>query len=116
MSAGILSAEHEVGDVGIAWTEDEDATMEALIQRKMDEGVRFFVVASVGERTEIQRIQDIPDRKVVFGDEDIQRMFDQGRVGFMARLRAGFQVLRRTTDAREAARSHTWAIRQLSGG
>lgn len=117
MAAGILSPDHEVGDVTIGWTQEQDAAMADLIQRKMDQGVRFFIVQPFGdERSQIQRIQDIRGREVVIGDEDIQRMFSEGRVGFFGRIRAGVEIIRRTLDSREAARSHTWAMRQFQGG
>lgn len=110
------------GDITFAWTEDNDAEVAKVIQKKMDQGIRFFIVKPFGgEEVQITKLSDIVGREVKVHDEDFAKLLTDGKAGIFSRAAsavagAAAEITRRVTDAAEAARSHTMAVRQPAGG
>lgn len=110
------------GDITFAWTEENDAAVAEIIQKKMDQGIRFFIVKPFGgEEQQITKLADITGREVKVHDEDFAKLLTDGKAGIFSRAAsavagAAAELTRRVTDAREAARSHTMAVRQPAGG
>lgn len=74
---------NEAGDTTIVWTPDRDAEMEAIIQKKMDEGCAFYVIEPrFGTR---QRLTDVRDarqnRMLAIPDEDLLKFVTGGSDG-----------------------------------
>ena len=44
MTTRALTILNETGDTTIVWTDDRDAEMEAIIAKKMAEGITFFII------------------------------------------------------------------------
>lgn len=44
MTTRALTILNETGDTTIVWTDDRDAEMEAIIRKKMAEGITFFII------------------------------------------------------------------------
>jgi hypothetical protein len=110
---------NKTGDITFAWTEDQDEAVAAVIQKKMDQGIRFFIVKPFadGEEIQITNIGDIAGREVKVHDEDFAKLLTDGRVGIFSRVASiATDMIRRVTDAREAARANTMAVRQPAGG
>jgi hypothetical protein len=109
------------GDITIGWTEDQDDEIAQVIQKKMDQGIRFFrVMPFSDENVQITRITDIAGREVRILDEDIERLFTEGRVGIFSKIATAARNVvtgsLRVTDAAQAASTDTMAVRQLAGG
>lgn len=114
------------GDITFSWNEENDAEVAKIIQKKMDQGIRFFIVKPFGgEESPIGKISDITGREVKVHDEDFGKLLTDGRVGIFSRAASvvagaissvGTRTNRLITDANEAARSHTMAMRQPVGG
>lgn len=110
------------GDITFAWTEENDEAVAETIQKKMDQGVRFFIVQPfAGTEIEITKIEDIVGRELRVHDEDFGKLLTDGRAGILARAGTAIKdgamsLVRRVTDATEAARSDTMAMRQPAGG
>lgn len=110
------------GDITVAWTEDQDEAVAAVIQKKMDQGIRFFIVKPFsGDQIQITKITDVVGREVRIHDEDFGKLLADGKVGIFSRAAAAASSMARAaahvvTDAREASRSHTMAVRQFAGG
>ena len=101
----------------------DDEWVIPMIQRKMDEGWVFWIVQRNPLREEqLRRVEDIgPNRHVIIRDRAARELFEQGRIGLAdtnADTRRDDQGgrPRRTTSAREAARSDTVAHPPLAGG
>lgn len=110
---------NEMGDIEIEWTEETDERMRAIIQRKMNEGVRFFQVTVKGtkaKRTRVRSLDDYPKRRIYVADEDIERAFMDGAVTLSRREGSDDMEVTKVTDAAVAARGQTVGVRQHAGG
>lgn len=109
---------NEMGDLTIAWEADKDAEMEQIIQRKMDQGVRFFVIKPFSkEEVQIKQLSELQSREITVKDEDVERLFTDGKVGLLKRFTStAIDVISQVTTAREAAQNHTVGMRQFTGG
>jgi hypothetical protein len=110
------------GDITFAWESDNDEAVAVMIQKKMDQGVRFFIVQPfAGSEVEITRIEDIVGRELRVHDEDFAKLLTEGKAGILSRAGTAIKdgamnLVRRVTDAREAAAADTLAMRQPAGG
>lgn len=110
------------GDITFAWEPANDEAVAAMIQKKMDQGVRFFIIKPYeGTAIEITKIEDIVGRELHVHDEDFGKLLTDGNAGILARagtaLRDGaINLVQRVTDAATAVRSDTIAMRQPQGG
>lgn len=54
-----LTMLNEKGDTTIVWTPDRDDEMEAIIQKKLDEGCTFFIIEPrFGTREKLKQARD----------------------------------------------------------
>lgn len=111
---------NENGDTTIAWDDSNDEAMTRLIQKKMDEGMTFFVVNRYIPfiKHKIKDSKDvIPERKIVVKDADFNEMINNETVSTYKRnSNDNFETVRNATSAYDAATNHTVAIRQRVGG
>lgn len=123
---GSISLLNKAGHITIAWTDENDQEVAAAIQRKMDQGVRFFQRKPFGdEEIQIQNLAEITGREVLVHDDDFATLITDGKASILSRTAyaagqaiGGFTAAlgRRITDASEAARTDTYAVRQFAGG
>lgn len=106
------------GDTTIAWTEDRDAEMEAIIARKMAEGVTFFVIEPrAGLRSKLQSPGDaLRHRALAIPDEDFARFVDAGSGEAVPTPKAPVKRARISRSAKEVASSQSVGVRQMQGG
>jgi hypothetical protein len=111
------------GDVTLAWTEDQAAMMTEIIQRKINEGFSFFIIADDGRAVRLRHIDDIKGRNaVVIGDKEAEQLIRQGKIGIVdvsAMIEddgAPVVTTGRAKSARQAATSRTVATAPKSGG
>jgi hypothetical protein len=110
---------NELGDVEVEWTPENDGVMRGIIQKKMDEGVRFFQVTVRDDqalREPIRNVEDLVRMRINVADEDIERAFLSGQVYFRRRRGSADMAVTRVDDAAIAARTTTVGVRQFSGG
>jgi hypothetical protein len=113
---------NETGDLTIAWEADDDERMREMIQAKMDQGYSFFAVRrklGVRRKVRVTKASDLgSDRKVVLKDADAERLFREGTVGLVTggQPNAEIETSGRVSDAAQAARQETVAVRPARGG
>jgi hypothetical protein len=110
---------NEMGDLTITWDADKDDEMAVIIQKKLDQGIRFFIIEPFNnaQMTQIRTLADIKGRQISVPDEDIEKLFTEGKVGIFKRL-AGTVMNTVTTsaNAKQIAQSHTVGVSQFRGG
>lgn len=110
------------GDIEVTWDSTNDDVMRELIDKKMKEGVRFFILKPfpggfLYRKTAMKTMDDLKENKVKVGDKDVEKLFEAGKV----------QVIRNTSGATletqgvaktaaEAASKRTVGIKPLQGG
>jgi hypothetical protein len=108
-----------MGDVEVEWTEEADERMHAVIQRKMDAGIRFFQITIKGakaKRTRIKSVDELTKRRIYVADEDIEKAFCDGAVTFNRREGGEDIEITHVEDAAVAAKGQTLGMPQYSGG
>lgn len=113
-----LSLLNEMGDLTITWEADKDDEMAAIIQKKLDQGVRFFLIEPFTKnQVEIKTLGDVKGRTISVPDEDVQRLFTDGKVGIIKRITGTvIDTIRASTSAKEIAQSHSVGTKQYQGG
>lgn len=76
---------NEMGDIEITWESENDEKVRAIIEKKMREGVRFFILKPVlGDllhmRRKLTKITDLKANNVKIKDADIETLFSVGDV------------------------------------
>lgn len=109
------------GDVTITWDEENDEAMRAVIEKKMAEGVTFFLIRPrLGglwdSKTKITRVDELNGHKVAIADDDVERLFRAGTVGVTRVSDKSYEVVGRATDAKQVANGNTVAVRRMAGG
>lgn len=111
---------NQLGDVEISWDSDQDEAMREVIQKKMDEGIRFFMVNVKGTKVSRKRLKDLDDLqryRINVKDEDIQALFEAGKVEFAKRESGDVHVTTHlAASAAEAASGASVAVQQFKGG
>ena len=76
-----LTMLNESGDTTVSWTPDRDDEMEAIIEKKMKEGVTFFIIDREHDGARM-RLEDVADAKkyraLAIPDEDLARFVSSG--------------------------------------
>lgn len=109
---------NEMGDLTITWDSDKDDEMAKIIQKKLDQGIRFFVIQPFNKKhVEVKTLADITGRTITVPDEDVEKLFTDGKVGIIQRV-VGTVVdtIHAATSVKEIATNHTVGVKQLSGG
>lgn len=116
---------NEQGDVTIAWDDDADKKMRDVIQKKMDQGVTFFIIEPrLGglippKKTKITRVNQLKTntRSVAVRDEDFAQVILAGdAVAVKNDDQSPITTKRVAKSAAEAASSNTVAVRPRRGG
>jgi hypothetical protein len=111
---------NQLGDVEISWDSDQDETMRGIIQKKMDEGVRFFMVNVKGTKVSRKRLKDMDDLqryRINVADHDIQKLFESGKIEFSRRDTDEVHVTTHlAASANEAASGSSVGVQQFKGG
>lgn len=61
-----LALLNEMGDLTITWEADKDDEMAVIIQKKLDQGIRFFIIEpfNKSQMTQIRKLEDIKGRQI----------------------------------------------------
>lgn len=113
-----LTMLNESGDTTISWTEDLDDQIEAIIRKKMDEGCAFFIVErdNNGVRAPLVDAADAKKHRALAIPDDDLRKFVSGGATATVTPDAPIRSSRKSTDAKEIAKSDSVGVRQRRGG
>lgn len=119
----------ETGDTTIEWSEDEDAAMLAIIEKKMAAGVTFYTIPQrkPGQRGRVAGPKPLknPDdalkhRALAIKDEDFSKFVleGKGRAVLSSELSPidKSEPVKRAKTAKEVASGHSVGVRQRVGG
>lgn len=111
------------GDSSIAWTKTSDAEVEAMITKKMAEGITFFIVKPrifgifpAGKTKAKSVAEAMKGRALSVRDEDFAKLIADGVVELVKRPEGGEYDGEIVRDPKVAARSHTVAVGARAGG
>ncbi len=116
-----LTMLNERGDTTISWTPDRDDEMEALIEKKMQEGVTFFIIADRGLRWPLKEAGDAKHhRHLAIPDEDFRKFVEAGQAAGTSDAvptpSEPVKSVRKAKTAKEVATGHSVGVRQRRGG
>ena len=119
-----LTLLNERGDTTLAWDEDSDERMIALIDQKMKEGMTFFLlkpraVASLPPlKTKLKKAKEaLPERAVVLSDADFAAMLTSGAATTADAPSGDLETVGTAKTGKEAVRHGTVAgAKPLKGG
>jgi hypothetical protein len=118
-----LTMLNEMGDLTIVWEAQNDAAMEALIQKRMDEGVIFFVITPrlggfvAPDRTKLKSTTEaMKHRALSIPDEEVQKFVSGGLAEVISTPVAPVKGSRRSKSAKEVSKNESVGVRQRRGG
>lgn len=112
---------NESGDVTITWTQEHEAEMRGLIEKKIKEGYSFFLVEKkfkfFNQKTKITSVDQIQrGSKILLRDEDAIRLFSEGKIQVEKNDAVELTAGKRLDDADEVLKSDTVAVRPIGAG
>lgn len=118
-----LTILNEMGDVTLVWEEQNDDAMAALIQKRMDEGVTFFIITPrlgglvAPDRTKLKNATEaMKHRALAIPDEEVQKFVSGGLAEVISTPAEPVKGSRRSKSAKEVAKSESVGVRQRKGG
>ena len=123
MTVRSLTMLNETGDFTLVWTEDEDSKWEAIIQRKMDAGVTFYIIEPRAwgllppKKTELREFDEArKHRALSINDADIEKLFSSGHGDVVATPAIPAKTVRRGKTAKEVAQAESVGVKPRRGG
>lgn len=109
---------NQSGDTTIAWTEDRDDEMEAIIAKKMREGVTFFIIENrAGLRSKLKKADDArKHRALAIPDEDLAAFVGSGAGEAVETPKEPVKKSRISRNPKEVAKSQSVGVKQMKGG
>lgn len=72
------------GHIEVSWEPENDEAMRLVIEKKMKEGVRFFImkkpVFGIPRRAKLKSVNELETRTINFDDPDLEQMFAAGKI------------------------------------
>ena len=125
MSARSLTMLNACGDTTLEWDSADDAAMLQIIQRKMDAGVTFYIIAKrqpgqKGRVADPKKLVDPKDaikhRALSIPDADFSKFVLDGHGRAIATPPGPIQTVKRAKNAREVASGHSVGVQPRRGG
>jgi hypothetical protein len=111
------------GDSTITWEKNNDEVMRALIEKKMAEGMAFFIIQpkALGfiprPKSRISDVEEIMKRRsVAVKDEDFAEIIAAGMAGVTERPEIDTERAEQSYDAAQIARSQSVGVMPMRGG
>lgn len=118
-----LTMMNDHGDTTLVWTEEQDNEIIPIIEKKMKEGIAFFIIEPrmfgllPPKKTELKKAKDaLKHRALAIGDGDFSAMIEAGNVSAVKTPSEQVQTVRRAKDAKDVAKNQSVGVRQLKGG
>lgn len=113
---------NEMGDIEVTWDSQNDDAMREVIEKKMKEGVRFFILKPfpggfLYRKTALKTMDQLKENRVKIGDNDVEKLFEAGKVE-VVRTQSGatLETVGVAKTAKEAATKRTVGVKPLQGG
>lgn len=118
MTIRALTMLNESGDSTLTWTPDRDEAMEAIIEKKMAEGVSFFIIEPrFGGRMPLKTAAEARNyRALAIPDEDFAKFVEIGNAEVVKTPAAPVKTVRKANSAKEVATSESVGVRPMKGG
>ncbi len=114
---------NETGDKTIAWTDDADDEMEAIIERKMAAGITFYIIEPrLGgwlppKKTEMKEFSEaLKHRALSIKDADFAKFVTDGHGDVVPTPATEAKTVKRGKTAKEVAKSESVGVKQRRGG
>lgn len=113
---------NETGDVTLGWTYHNDEVMLKIIQKKMNEGMTFFIIDKkffnlIKTKTKLTKPYDaFKNRSIIMDDDDFKEHFDNGTLRLYKKTSTEIVTLGVAKDAQEVVKNHSVGITQRRGG
>ena len=114
---------NESGDQTILWQEEQDDEMERIIQKKMDQGVTFYIVEPRAwgflppKKTTLKNVADaLKHRALAIKDSDFAAFVGEGKGDAVPTPAAPVKTVRRGKTAKEVAQSESVGVKPRRGG
>lgn len=119
-----LTILNETGDVTITWEAENDERMLPIIEKKMAEGITFFLIeprngglSPPDTSKPLEKIKDsLKHRALSMKDEDFEAMVAEGKAELVKTPDAPARTVRKASTAREVASGHSVGARPMRGG
>lgn len=109
------------GDTTITWTEPQDEAMLAIIRKKMEKGVAFFIINNrltgnvLPEKlTDVERARKY--RSVTIPDEDFMKFVESGKGDLIPTPKESVKTVKKAKTAEEVVTGESVAVSQRQGG
>jgi len=123
MAKRALTLLNESGDRTLLWGEEDDEEMERIIQKKMDEGMAFYIIEPRAwgflppKKTPLENFGDaLKHRALSIKDADFAAFCGEGKGEVVATPAAPVKTVRRGKTAKEVAKSESVGVQQKRGG
>ena len=114
---GALTMLNECGDVTLAWSEDQNAAMRDIIQKKMDAGCVFFIIEPRGVRVPLKKADDaLEHRALAIPDEHLAAFVSSGAGSLVSTPKKKVVTRRKAKDADDAAKNESVGVMPRKGG
>ena len=123
MAKRALTLLNESGDRTLLWCEEDDEEMEHIIQKKMDEGMAFYIIEPRAwgllppKKTLLENFDDaLKHRALSIKDADFAAFCGEGKGEVVATPAAPVKTVRRGRSAKEVAKSESVGVQPRRGG
>ena len=118
-----LTMLNESGDITLVWEEHNDAAMEALIQKRMNDGCTFFIVEArfgglvAPSKRKLEEATNAKKyRALSVPDEDAAKFVEEGKAELVPTPAQPLKKTRMSRSAKEVAKSESVGIKPRRGG
>lgn len=121
---GSMTVLNRTGDSTLAWSDENNDKVRAVIEKKMAEGWSFFILEprlggwATPKKTALKKFKDLPAdaRTISMGDTDFLTLLQEGFAGSAGRNDGEMKTIARAKTAGEAASADTVAVQPRRGG
>jgi hypothetical protein len=117
--SGSLAMLNESGHTMISWTDDLDDEMEKIVEKKLAEGVTFFIIERSDTHKRIGKLEEAAEarkhRALEIPDEDLQKFVGSGAT-LTHTPDEPVTSSRLSRDAKEVAKSDSVGVKPRRGG
>lgn len=117
----------ESGDTSVAWDNEHDFEMKKIIEKKMKEGITFYIVKPrfgglLGEsKKKLTNVSQIRENKVTVHDKDMMKFFGVSGSGKMILNSTSdeedtVEYVKQADSAEEVSQNHSVGVRPVRAG
>ena len=113
---------NSMGDVEVSWDKENDEVMREVIQRKMDQGITFFVVEPVffnlfTRKKKLKNLDELGSTRIRVDDGDLEDLFATGKITVhRTNSSSKLETVKVATSPDEVIKKKTVATKQFVGG